>query len=220
MNEKFAVTSPVAKKRGAAAPAALKTGWGLPGKVIRPFLESFFPKPHYLEGETVKQIIRMAHYRARVPKLFGIAGGILLVPGLIILGAASLTHTDELQLVAALVVMAGLFLIFEAAQEMLLYNQWQFIVTDKRFILITPHPQRRGFADVIYLKAGKIQVLDTNFSKNPLWGFFQMLKGTRDVMFSMSGYEFQETGAQVKGGLRFPDVTPEDIQHLEQLIFG
>ncbi|MGC9393971.1 MAG: hypothetical protein ACP5J4_03870, partial [Anaerolineae bacterium] len=97
---------------------------------------------------------------------------------------------------------------------------WQFIVTDKRIILITPHPQRRGFADVIYLKGGKIQVLDTNFSKSPLWGLFQMIYGTRDVMLSMSGYEFLETGAQVKGGLRFPDVTPEDIRRLEELIFG
>jgi len=39
-------------------------------------------------------------------------------------------------------------------------------------------------------------------------------------MLSMSGYEFQEQGAKVKGGLRFPDVTPDNIQRLEALIFG
>ena len=131
-----------------------------------------------------------------------------------------LSQRETTELLASTAVVLALFLIFQAAQEWLNYNQWQFIVTNKRFILITPHPQRRGFADVIYLKGGKIQVLDTNFSKNPLWGMFQMIQGTRDVMLSMSGYEFQETGAQVKGGLRFPDVKPEDIRRLEELIFG
>ncbi len=187
---------------------------------MNPFLESFFPKPHYLEGEVVQQVIEMANYRARVPRLLGIAGVILLVPGLILFGAASLAQTDIIQLVSAIIVIAALFFLFESAQEWLNYNQWRCIVTDKRFILITPHPQRRGFADVIYLKGGKIQVLDTNFSKSPLWGLFQMIQGTRDVMLSMSGYEFLETGAQVKGGLRFPDVSPEDIRRLEELIFG
>lgn len=187
---------------------------------MNPFLESFFPKPHYLKGEVVQQTIGMASYRMKVPRLLGIAGVILLVPGALLFGAASLVQVENVQLVAAIIVIAAVFFLFESAQEWLNYNQWQFIVTNKRLILITPHPQRRGFADVIYLKGGKIQVLDTNFSKSPFWGFFQMLKGTRDVMLSMSGYEFQEKGAQVKGGLRFPDVSPEDIQHLEELIFG
>ena len=145
---------------------------------------------------------------------------ILLVPGLILLGAATLAQTDAIQLVSAIIVIVALFFLFTSAQEWLNYNQWHFIVTNKRIILITPHPQRRGFADAIYLKGGKIQALDTNFSKSPLWGLFQMIQGTRDVMLSMSGYEFQETGAQVKGGLRFPDVRPEDIRRLEELIFS
>jgi hypothetical protein len=209
---------PAAKKR--AIPAALEKVWQFFRRIIRPFLESFFPKPHYLEGEVVQQVIRMASYRAKVPRLLGIAGMILLVPGLILLGAATLAQTDAIQLVSAIIVIVALFFLFTSAQEWLNYNQWHFIVTNKRIILITPHPQRRGFADAIYLKGGKIQVLDTNFSKSPLWGLFQMIQGTRDVMLSMSGYEFQETGAQVKGGLRFPDVRPEDIRRLEELIFS
>ncbi len=178
------------------------------------------PKPHYLEGEEVQQVIRMASYRARMPRMLGIIGVLIIIPGLILLGAASLARTETTQLFASAVVIVALFFLFVSAQEWLNYNQWQFIATNKRFILITPHPQRRGFADVIYLKGGKIQVLDTNFSKSPLWGLFQMFQGTRDVMLSMSGYEFLETGAQVKGGLRFPDVRPEDIRRLEELIFG
>jgi len=194
--------------------------WQFFQRILTPFLESIIPKPHYLEGEEVQQVIGMAGYRAKMPKILGVAGALILIPGLVLLGSASLAHKETTQLLASTVVVVALFLIFEAAQEWLNYNQWQFIVTNKRFILITPHPQRRGFADVIYLKGGKIQVLDTNFSKNPLWGLFQMIQGTRDVMLSMSGYEFQETGAQVKGGLRFPDVKPEDIRRLEELIFG
>lgn len=219
MSQKTVASSPAAGKR-TAAPTVLDKVWQLFQRAINPFLESFLPKPHYLEGEEVQQVIGMANYRARVPKLLGIAGAILLIPGLLLFGAATLAQEDTIQLVSAIVVVAALFFLFESAQEWLNYNQWQFIVTNKRFILITPHPQRRGFADVIYLKGGKIQVLDTNFSKSPLWGLFQMIQGTRDVMLSMSGYEFQETGAQVKGGLRFPDVSPEDIRRLEELIFG
>lgn len=201
-------------------PAILEKIWQFFRHIINPFLESFFPKPHYLEGEVVQQKIEMADYRATVPRMLGIIGVILLVPALLLLASASLAHLDILQFGSAIAAIVAVFFIFESAQEWLNYNQWQFIVTNKRIILITPHPQRRGFADVIYLKGGKIQVLDTNFSKSPIWGLFQMIQGTRDVMLSMSGYEFLEKGAQVKGGLRFPDVTPEDIRRLEELIFG
>ena len=217
---KGSVVTPSSTKTRVDLPAALEKVWQLFRRIIDPFLESFFPKPHYLEGEVIQQTIEMASYRAKVPRMLGIAGVILLIPGLLLFGAASLALADTFQLVSAIVVIIALFFLFTSAQEWLNYNQWQFIVTDKRFILITPHPQRRGFADVIYLKGGKIQVLDTNFSKSPLWGLFQMIYGTRDVMLSMSGYEFLETGAQVKGGLRFPDVRPEDIRRLEELIFG
>lgn len=219
MSEKTVATPPAARVQVTAS-VILERAWKLLEKAFKPFLESFFPKPHYLEGEVIKQVIRMASYRAQIPKMLGIAGVVLLVPGLIFLALASLGHSDAVQLGSAMVVITGLFFMFQSAQEWLNYNQWQFIITSKRFILITPHPQRRGFADAIYLKGGKIQVLDTNFSKSPLWGLFQVILGTRDVMLSMSGYEFLETGAQVKGGLRFPDVKPEDIYRLEELIFG
>jgi len=217
---KGSVVTPSSTKTRVDLPTALEKVWQLFRRIIDPFLESFFPKPHYLEGEVVQQTIEMASYRAKVPRLLGIIGVVLLIPALILLALSSFAQVNTPQLISAIAAIAALFFLFTSAQEWLNYNQWRFIVTDKRFILITPHPQRRGFADVIYLKGGKIQVLDTNFSKSPLWGLFQMIYGTRDVMLSMSGYEFLETGAQVKGGLRFPDVTPEDIRRLEELIFG
>ncbi len=214
------MTTPQVAQEKTRLPVAFQKIWGFLEKLFRPFLEAFFPKPHYLEGEEIKQVIQMAQYRAEVPKLLGALGTLILVPALIALGLTSLNHSERGQLVAAMVVIFALMCLFESVQSWLLYHQWQFIVTNKRFILITPHPERRGFADVIYLKGGKIQVLDTNFSKSPFWGFFQALTGSRDVMLSMSGYEFKETGAQVKGGLRFPDVRPADIKRLEELIFG
>jgi len=214
------VTTPQAIQEKSRTPVAVQKIWGFLEKLFRPFLETFFPQPHYLEGEEIKQVIQMASYRAEVPKLLGAFGTLILVPSLIALGITTLSQSERWQLVAAICVIFALLCLFESAQAWLLYHQWQFIVTNKRFILITPHPERPGFADVIYLKGGKIQVLDTNFSKSPFWGFFQALTGSRDVMLSMSGYEFKETGAQVKGGLRFPDVREKDIKRLEELIFG
>jgi len=46
------------------------------------------------------------------------------------------------------------------------------------------------------------------------------MTGARDVILSLTGYEFKPEGAEVKGGLRFPDVMPEDIVKLEEIIFG
>ncbi|HOU15201.1 MAG TPA: hypothetical protein PKZ84_19015 [Anaerolineae bacterium] len=215
-----AVTTPAKAQEKSRIPVVLQTVWKLFERIAHPILETFLPKPRYLEGEEVKQIIQMAQYRAEIPKLLGAFGTLVFVPALIGLGVTALYYSERERFIAAIFVIAALFFLFESAQEWLLYNQWKFIVTNKRFILITPHPERRGFADVIYLKGGKIQVLDTNFSKSPVWGLFQAILGTRDVMLSMSGYEFKETGAQVKGGLRFPDVRPEDIKRLEELIFG
>ncbi len=189
-------------------------------RVFHPFVESFLPRPHYLEGETIQRVIRMAPYRARVPKIIGFVGLIMLFVSLVGLLFSKARGIEVLQMVASGGALVGLLLLFEAAEGWLTYNQWQFILTDKRIILVTPDPDRRGFADAIYLKRGKIQVLDTNFSKSPIWGLFQILQGSRDVMLSMGGYEFQEKGAKVKGGLRFPDVRPEDISQLEELIFG
>jgi hypothetical protein len=40
------------------------------------------------------------------------------------------------------------------------------------------------------------------------------------VILSLTGYEFKPEGADVKGGLRFPAVMPEDIAKLEEIIFG
>ncbi len=189
-------------------------------KLVGPFINSLLPEPHYLEGENIQQVIRMAPYRLRFPKIVILVSLVLLIPSAGTFIGALILMIETVEMIAGgLTVLSGL-LLWIGLQEWLDYHQWQFIITDKRIILITPDPQRENFADAIYLKRGKIQVLDTNFSRNAVWGLYQIITGSRDVMLSMAGYEFFEQGAQVKGGLRFPDVVPEDITKLEQLIFG
>lgn len=168
----------------------------------------------------MERVIDMHPYRKWMPQFMGILGIFILIFSLIGFGLAAIIQHSGGEMVATAGFILAIFLIFKAIDGWVTYNQWEFILTDKRIILITPHPDRRGFADAVYLKRGKIQVLDTNFSENPIWGLFQTITGTRDVMLSMSGYEFYERGAKVKGGLRFPDVAQEDIEQLEELIFG
>lgn len=199
-------------------PKDLRTGLaGLWGRLS----QSVLPDVHYLDGEILKLTIRMAPYRKNVPRTFIRGGGLILIISLVLTGLSFLPGwPPSARFWFGAMVVLGLYLFGYGLQSLLLYEQWQFILTDKRIILITPDPSRHGFADAIYLKQGKIQVLDTNWSSSPFWGIFQAIKGSRDVMLSMSGYEFQETGAKVKGGLRFPDVTPDNIRRLEALIFG
>ncbi len=202
-------------------PKSLQKGWrGLWWRLR----SSVLPEIHFLPGEKIKLEIRMAPYRRQVPlllaKIGGVAAGGLAVAAIIVsmVESAGVALAIDTFLWAA--VFACIVMVIAEAETILLYEQWRFILTDKRIIIVSPDPEQRGFADAIYLKGGKIQVLDTNWSKNPFWGLFQATQGARDVTLSMSGYEFKETGAQVKGGLRFPDVMPGDVQKLEELIFG
>jgi hypothetical protein len=183
--------------------------------------ETVLPEIHYLDDETREVIIRMAPYRRNFPIKVIVLTSIGFVISLVlaVLGWRMTWPTVFETAMIGLAIITG-WALLRALDDILLYEQWQFIVTDKRIILVTPDPDRHGRADAIYLKGGGIRVLDTNWSKNPLWGLYQATTGARDVMLSMGGYEFREEGAKVKGGLRFPDVMPEDIKRLEELIFG
>lgn len=183
--------------------------------------ETILPEIHYLEGEEIQAIIRMADYRKDTPlQMASVAGLGFVISGTVALLGWGLEWPALIQTLAICIVIICLWGIVQGLEDLLLYQQWQFILTNKRIILITPAPDKQWRADAIYLKRGKIQVLDTNWAKSALWGIFQATTGARDVMLSMGGYEFKEEGAQVKGGLRFPDVMPEDILLLENLIFG
>lgn len=206
---------------------------GAINKLLSTFWDSMLPQPNYAPEEKIKQIIYMAPYRATIPKLLAFLGTVLL---LISIGgfvyttwissvtsetsAALATQLSNMQLVMGVALITALLAFIQALRTGLAYKQWQFIMTDMRTIITTPDPDQGLFADSIYLKDGTIKVLDTNFSKNAMWIPFQIFTGARDVMLSNGAYAFMENGAKVKDGIRFPDVTAEDIKHLEALVFS
>lgn len=190
-------------------------------RFLRPLLESILPPVRLLKDERVQVEIRMAPYRVWAARRLMVLALILLLLGLPAAAVATALHGPLLiQLLFWLVVFLALTTISWSFKNMVLYEQWRFIVTDKRIIITAPDPRRAWVADAIYLKGGKIQVVDTAWSPHPVWGFFQALTGARDVILSLAGYEFKPEGAEVKGGLRFPDILPEDIARLEELVFG
>ncbi len=190
-------------------------------QLLQPLLDSVLPEPRWLKDETVQLTIHMAPYRIRVANLALFVSIVLVVvSGIAALVTAILDLSFAIRFATFLFFLLTLGVLAEALHHILLHFQWQFIVTNKRIIIIAPDPSRQGFADAIYLKGGKIQVVDTNWSRSPWWGLFQASTGARDVVLSMAGYEFKAVGAEVKGGLRFPDVKLEDISKLEELIFG
>lgn len=201
-----------------AVPQELQRGWrGLYYRIRAGFL----PEIHRFEGEVDRLEIRMAPYRKTVPLIgFRVSAGLMGLALIFAIVEWFIHPAGPWGWISAGLSVAALLIALEFGKELLLYQQWRFLLTNRRIILITPDPDKFGYADAIYLKGGKIQVLDTNWSKSPFWGLFQAIYGSRDVVLSMSGYEFAEQGARVKGGLRFPDVMPEDIIKLEELIFG
>jgi len=112
--------------------------------------DSVVPEIHYFEGETAKLVIRMAPYRKRIPlyMIYGGIGGVLLSWAAYFTGQR-MEWSATYQLITGLLVLAFLYMAVKGGEDWLLYEQWQFILTDKRLILVTPDPNRRGFADAI-----------------------------------------------------------------------
>lgn len=204
-------------------PSALEraVAWVARFRPLRPLMEGVLPTPRLLQGETVQLEIRMAPYRLRIAlTLFRAALALTAFLFLAFILTVVLQVPGLIQGGVGLLTLMSLYGVFISIRQILLYYQWRFILTNKRLIIIAPDARRRGFADLVYLKGGKIQVLDTAWSSSPLWGIYQAMTGARDVILSLAGYEFKPEGAEVKGGLRFPDVMPEDILRMEELIFG
>lgn len=204
-------------------PSALEraVAWMARFRWLRPMMEGVLPTPRLLQGETVQLEIRMAPYRLRIAlALFRAALALVAFLLLVLVLVLVLRVSALIQGAVGFLLVLSLYGIVATVRQLLLYYQWRFILTNKRIIIIAPDVRRRGFADLVYLKGGKIQVVDTAWSPSPLWGFYQAMTGARDVILSLAGYEFRPEGAEVKGGLRFPDVMPEDIVRMEELIFG
>lgn len=188
---------------------------------LRPLMEGILPSPRLLKDEAIQLEIRMAPYRVQATYWFFRAALALLAFSILVTVLLVAFRVPTLvQALGGILIFLSLSLLVQAVHQILLYYQWRVILTNKRMIIIAPDARRRGFADAVYLKGGRIQVVDTAWSSSPVWGFFQATTGARDVILSLAGYEFKPEGAEVKGGLRFPDMMPDDIMRLEELIFG
>jgi hypothetical protein len=189
--------------------------------VTQAYSTYLLPKPQLLRDEVIQLEIRQAWYRHVVP------GSILRYWWLVMLLTVALmaavgywaSQSGTSPFLALIVLLISLAILIWAIQETLCYNQWRLLITNRRTIIFMPDPRAWLRVDNIRLQAGKIQVVDVNFSSSWWWGIFQSLTGGRDLVISLSGYEFKPNSAEIKGGLVFPDVMPEDVAKLEEIVF-
>lgn len=185
------------------------------------FSDYALPPPYerlLLDGEKVLLEIRQAYYRNKVPST------ILKFWWLVLAATAAvgllLFHLTASWAVAALVILLPLLIFAWALTEQLHFHQWRLIITDKRTIIYMPDPDSWWRVDHVRMGGPKkIAVVDANFSRSAWWGIFQTITGARDLVISISGYAFKANRAEVQGGLTFPDVMPQDIRKLEEIIF-
>jgi hypothetical protein len=202
--------------------AFARTGFGkLLSKATRDITEDIVPRPRLLRDEEIQIEIRQAWYRQAVPMTI-LRYWFLILAVAEILGMALgylLYQLDGLLIVGGIVFLLFLALVTQAAQERLRYKQWLLLVTNRRTIVYMPVPKSRFLVDNVRLQAGKIQVVDVSLSPNQWWRIWQLLTGARDLVISISGYEFKPDAAEVKGGLVIPDVMLEDVSRLEEIVF-
>ena len=184
---------------------------------------NFLPEdPRYkpLPGEDVQLEIKMAPYRDilghtllhRFPLLLIIT--LLLMAVIGILGVIYSFTLWTMILPWLGLLGFSIFALFERIE----YLQWRLIKTNARLIISLPQPNSRFLVDNIELK-GLPNVIDTNWSRNPIWRIFQAATGARDLYISLSGYQFAEGTARVRDALVMPDVRAGDIFELKKLVF-
>lgn len=165
--------------------------------------------------------IRLAWYRDIMGKIvfehfnYVLGTTLLLVVGLLlyaIISGAFLWYW-------ALAPFVGLIaLVIYAAMEHIIYRQWRLLKTNARLIISIPQPGSLFLVDNIELK-GLPQVVDTNWSRNPVWRVFQFFTGARDLYLSLAAYRFVEGTARVGDALIIPDVMPDQVYALKRIIF-
>ncbi len=202
--------------------AFARTGFGkLLSKATYDITEDILPRPRLLRDEEIQIEIRQAWYRQAVPIII-LRYWFLILAVAEILGMGLgyvLYRLDGLLIVGGIALLLFLALVTQAAQERLRYKQWLLLVTNRRTLVYMPVPRSRFLVDNVRLQAGKIQVVDISLSPNQWWRIWQLLAGARDLVISISGYEFKPDAAEVKGGLVIPDVMLEDVSKLEEIVF-
>lgn len=190
--------------------------------------DTFLPEDiaeRLLPGEEPQLEIRLAGYRDILGHIiFNFFVWVLTATTLIaVVTAVYLTQNGtELTnaLLYALLPFAALIVVAVIAiQERIEYSQWRLLKTNARFIISIPQPGSRFLVDNIELK-GMPNVIDTNWSRNPVWRVFQFFTGARDLYISLAAYRFVEGTARVGDALIIPDVMPKDVFELRKLVFS
>jgi len=212
----------IAQRVQAARAAFARTGLGeLLSRVTRDITEDIVPRPRLLRDEEIQIEIRQAWYRHVIPD--GILRNWFIILATVVMFGMVLGYVmyqlNGLLIAGGIVFLLFLSLVTWAAGERLRYRQWLLLVTNRRTIVYMPIPKSRFLVDNVRLQAGKIQVVDVNLSSNQWWRMWQLFTGARDLVMSISGYEFKPDAAEVKGGLVIPDVMPEDVSKLEEIVF-
>ena len=185
--------------------------------------DSFQPEDmteRLLPGEVVQLEIHIAQYRDIVGWLvfdhFRLIFGIMIISTALTLIYGLLS---DFSLYYGFVpsVLLILFSII-GIKERVEHQQWRLVKTNARLIISIPQHNAFPLVDNIELK-GMPSVMDTNWSKNPLWRVFQFATGARDVYLSLAAYRFVEGTAKVGDALVLPDIMPKDILELRKLIF-
>lgn len=103
-------------------------------------------------------------------------------------------------------------------KERIAYNQWRILKTNARLIISQPQRDAFPLVDNIELD-GMPKVLDTNWSPRPIWRIFQFFTGARDLYLSMTAFKFVDGTARAGDAIIIPDVMPNDVFELKQLVF-
>lgn len=185
--------------------------------------DSFQPEDieeRLLPGEEAQLEIRMAWYRDILGGLvLGYFGWLLALAILATAGLVLFSFVRGFTLVlGALPFILLIAILITATRARIEYRQWRLLKTNARLILSIPQPGSAFLVDNIELKMLPT-VIDTNWSRNPMWRVFQFFTGARDLYLSLVPYRFVEGTARVGDALIFPDVMPDQIFELKRLVF-
>jgi hypothetical protein len=174
-----------------------------------------------LPGEVVQKEVHMAWYRDIMGTIvfdyFNWLFVLMLISTAVLL-VMSLTRGFSLWFVAAPLVIMLSILIW-GVRDRIEHRQWRILKTNTRFIISMPVRDSWPLVDNVELK-GSPAVLDNNWSPNPVWRLFQFFTGARDLSISLVGYAFVDGKAKVSSAITIPDVLPQDLFDLKQLVFA
>jgi hypothetical protein len=142
--------------------------------------------------------------------------GVTAALTMIFWGVAILQGFD--QRIAFVPILVALVVLAYGIYEHIEHMQWKFVKTNARLVISIPVHGQWPLVDNIEMK-GLPNVVDTNWTKNPYWRFFQAITGARDLYISLLPFQFEGKSAQVRGALIIPDVMPNDVWELKKLVF-